>query len=62
MQSVTTHNPALLPSALDGLDKPTSQAQKPWRTPQLSMLKLEQTQKTFSTTEFGATSGPKAGS
>lgn len=61
MQSVTNHNPVLLPSALNGLDKPTSQMQKPWRTPQLSMLKLEQTQKNFSTTEIGS-SGPKAGS
>ena len=61
MQSVTNHNPALLPSALNGVDKPTSQAQKPWRTPHLSMLKLEQTQKNFSCTEVGF-SGPKAGS
>ena len=61
MQSITNHNPALLPSALNGLDKPTSQAQKPWRTPHLSMLKLEQTQKGFYTTET-VQSGPKAGS
>ena len=61
MQSVTNHNPVLLPSALTGPDKPTNQAQKPWRTPHLSMLKLEQTQKNFSTSEI-STSGPKAGS
>ncbi|MFZ4663398.1 MAG: hypothetical protein ACOYNY_40710 [Caldilineaceae bacterium] len=34
---------------------------KPWHTPQLTTLKLEQTQKSFSNTEH-VTSGPKAGS
>jgi hypothetical protein len=61
MQSVTNPNPATLPSDLNGVDNPTSQAQKPWRTPHLSMLKLEQTQKNISTSEF-FTSGPKGGS
>lgn len=61
MQTVTNHQPIVLPSTPTGPDKPTSQVQKPWRTPQLSMLKLEQTQKSTSTSEF-VTSGPKAGS
>lgn len=61
MQTVTNHNPAGLPFPLPRVDKPTSQAQKPWRTPHLSILKLEQTQKNSSCTETG-TMGPKSGS
>jgi hypothetical protein len=61
MQTVANHQPIVLPSSPTGPDKPTSQAQKPWRTPHLSMLKLEQTQKNLSCVETGS-SGPKAGS
>ena len=61
MQTVANHQPIVLPSTPTGPDKLTSEAQKPWRTPHLSMLKLEQTQKNFSSTEIGS-SGAKAGS
>lgn len=58
MQSVTDPNPATLPSDLNGVDNPTSQAQKPWRTPHLSMLKLEETHaknpSSFETASSGA--------